>query len=236
MPNTDFSKRSSQQELMDEPDVNYDEFDDCLQELERINFFTLAYRPTLIWVKNVIKSGALKNLSVMDVGSGRGDMLRRIACWAKRNKKSIAMCGVDINPWSKRSAETLSSGCLIFYETSDIFQFSPDRKVDVIISSLFVHHLSDAMLVEFIKWMDRHAVHGWFINDLHRHPVPYYFIKFAVLIFSRNRLIKSDAPISVLRSFRRKDWEVLLEKATIPKENIVISWYFPFRYCVARRK
>jgi len=25
--------------------------------------------------------------------------------------------------------------------------------------------------------MDSHARSGWFINDLHRHPLPYYFIK-----------------------------------------------------------
>jgi len=37
-------------------------------------------------------------------------------------------------------------------------------RTDFIVSSSFTHHLGDADLVRFIRWMDRYAAHGWFIK------------------------------------------------------------------------
>jgi hypothetical protein len=65
--------------------------------------------------------------------------------------------------------------------------------------------------------------------------VPYYFIKFATRLFSRNRLIKHDASLSVARSFTATDWRRLLATADIG-ERARVEWYFPFRLCVSCRK
>jgi len=50
----DFSRRSTATELMDTDPVSFKEFDDYLRDLERINVLTLAYRPTLLWLKRVL--------------------------------------------------------------------------------------------------------------------------------------------------------------------------------------
>ncbi|MDO8345839.1 MAG: methyltransferase domain-containing protein [Cellvibrio sp.] len=226
------NQRSNQTELMDDATISFDEFHDCLIELECINTLTLAYRPTLHWLKRWVKTG--EPLTILDVASGGGDMLRQIAKkWPARMTTGINLIGVDLNPWSKKSAEFLSASVAPFcaYETANIFEFNSEKPVDIVISSLFTHHLTNTQIVEFLRWMDRHARKGWFINDLHRHALPYYFIKAATAIFSRNRLIRNDAAVSVARSFSVADWQNLIYRAGLDG-RVCIQWYFPFRLCL----
>jgi len=202
----DFSQRSDEKELMDEEDISFEEFHDCLIGLERINHLTLAYRPTLQWLRPWVENS--ERLVVLDVASGGGDMLRQIAkAWPDRTAAAngCLMVGVDLNPWAKKSAESWPSFSAIHYQTADVFEFEPDQSIDLIISSLFTHHLTDKQIVEFMRWMNHRARKGWFINDLHRHPVPYYFIKSATALFSRNRLIRHDAAVSVARALSMAD-------------------------------
>ncbi len=224
-------------ELMDEAEISFEEFHDCLQGLETINHLTLAYRPTLRWLRPWLKRP--QPLSVLDAGSGGGDMLRQVAKRLPKQKQKtgaqVRLIGVDLNPWSKKSAELATQSPVIEYHTADIFEFEVTRPIDLVICSLFTHHLSDAQLVAFLRWIDARAAQGWFINDLHRHAVPYHFIKAATAVFSRNRLIRNDAAVSVARSFTSADWRRLLEEAGI-KSQVRIQWVFPFRLCLSCTK
>lgn len=229
----DFSKRSTQSELMDNEAVSYAEFAQCLRHLAFINLLTLAYRPTRNWLKkNVRAASPQKTISIYDIGSGGGDMLRKIRQWSDQE---ISLTGIDINPWSKKFAEEITPETRsIRFETADIFAVDSGLRPDFIISSLFTHHLDDKALIRFIRWMDLRAGQGWFINDLHRHPLPYYFIK-AAMFLPFNRLVRHDAPVSVARAFTAQDWRILLAAAGIPPERTRIKWFFPFRYGVSCR-
>jgi hypothetical protein len=50
----DFSRRSTATELMDTEPTSSEEFDGYLRDLERSNVLTLAYRPTLLWLKRAV--------------------------------------------------------------------------------------------------------------------------------------------------------------------------------------
>lgn len=229
MPN--FSKRSQQPELMDTQDVSYEEFYNCLRDLEWINRWTLAYRPTLDWLANhAMQAHSNQPLSLLDVGCGGGDMLRQIRRWADKRQIAIRLTGIDLNPYSRKTAMTLTPESMdISYIEGNLFDYQPDQPIDFIISSLFTHHLNDAQLQEFIDWMQRTARIGWFVNDLHRHWLPWLFIKYAVWLLQLNRLVQHDAPVSVARAFVKDDWQQLL--APYPASSQVqIKWYFPFRY------
>lgn len=235
----DFSQRSNETELMDEDNISFEEFRDCLVGLERINHLTLAYRPTLRWLRPWLETN--EPLYILDAASGGGDMLRQITRkWPDRFGvgKNSRMVGVDLNPWSKKSAESFAlRSCetppqSASYETANIFEFEPDQPIDIIISSLFTHHLTNTQIVDFLRWMDSRAHKGWFINDLHRHPIPYYFIKCATKLFSRNRLIRNDAAVSVARAFTVADWQRLIQEAGLAG-RVRIQWLFPFRLCLS---
>jgi hypothetical protein len=81
-----------------------------------------------------------------------------------------------------------------------------------------------------LVWMNENASVGFFINDLHRHPLAYHFIKITSKFFSKSYLVKNDAPLSVLRGFKKIEWKQLLRKAGL--ENASVKWRWAFRYLV----
>src|SRR5664279_6432018 len=88
---------------MDTDPVSFKEFDDYLRDLERINVLTLAYRPTLLWLKRALADfPAERPISVIDVGSGGGGMLRQLRKWARGKNLKLDLTGVGVNPWSTR--------------------------------------------------------------------------------------------------------------------------------------
>lgn len=228
----DLARRSHAPELMDSASVPFEEFRQCLQHLEIVNRCTFAYRPTLAWLDRVTKTNPMdRPLVILDVGSGHGDMLRRIAAWAARRGLPVELRGIDLSPWSARAAKQATPpGSPIRYETGNIFDLAGDRPVDLVVSSLFTHHLADDELIRFLRWMTARATIGWFINDLHRHILPYHFIRTVMRLVPANRMVRHDAAVSVARSFTRADWVGLLRQAGLDPARVSIEWFFPFRY------
>ena len=134
--NCEFRQRSMQPELMDSETVDFAEFHQCLRQLTTVNVLTLAYRPTLRWLGRTVRYTMPRDtVSVLDVSSGGGDMLRKIWKLLQRRDLKAELTGVDLNPWSKQSAETdTPSQMNIRYETSNVFAIDPARQADFIIS------------------------------------------------------------------------------------------------------
>jgi SAM-dependent methyltransferase len=221
-------------ELMDSDCESFEDYRRCISDLEILNRISLGYRPTLAALDTFV--AGRREISVLDVGSGHGDMLRRIALSARQRQIAADLTGLDLNPWAARAAgEATTADLAIRYETGDLFSVDPERRFDVIVSSLFAHHLADEELLRFIRWMDRTARLGWFINDLHRHAVPYHFLRATLGLAGMHRFVRHDGPVSVRRAFTAADWTAALAAAGIPQERSEISWWFPFRWGVRVR-
>lgn len=227
--------RSHQSELMDDPGVPFSEFQQTLKEIEKINRITLAYRPTLQAIQALAKKGNLDNkpLRILDIGFGNGDFLRRIDTWSKKKGVVVELTGIDLNPWAERAARDATKATqYIQYVTCNAFEYAPPKPFHIIINSLFTHHLADAEIVHLMQWMTANASLGWIINDLHRHIIPYQFIRSYVRAFGFNRLVQNDAPLSVARAFKSSDWKKFIREAKLTPNHISLSWHFPFRYRV----
>ena len=92
----DFGRRSNQSELMDTEVVDFALFHQCLQQLEIVNILSLAYRPTLRWLRQTLSEASPgEKISILDVGSGGGDMLRiRLASNDPENLTRKAVLGI----------------------------------------------------------------------------------------------------------------------------------------------
>lgn len=234
----DFGCRSSVLELMDTEDCGVAEFEACLVDLAKVNRVTLAYRPTFAWLDRVAsapRSG--EPLRIVDCGSGYGDMLRRIDAWAERRRIPVELVGIDLNPWSRAAAiKATPVGRPIEWITTDLFDYRPERPVDIVLSSLFTHHLTDDQVVKFLAWMEATARLGWFVNDLHRRPLPYYVFRLGSRLMGWHRFVQNDGPISITRAFVPADWHRLLDRAGIPAGAAKVERFLPYRLCVGRRK
>lgn len=221
---------------MDAADTDYETLRGCLRDLARVNVLSLGYRPTLAFLDDLRRSGKLdlrRPVEILDVGSGYGDLLRAIDRWAERHRLAARLTGVDVNPLSARAAaDATPLGRPIRWETSDLFDH--EGRADVIVSSLFAHHLDDASAVRFLRWMEGRARVGWFINDLHRHPLPYWIFGPMASALRLHPFVRHDGPVSFARAFVPGDWQRLLGRAGLPEGEAVVRRWAPFRLCVGR--
>ena len=216
-------------EQMDDPGLAPETYDRVLKDLARVNAVTLAARPTV----NFLARGAkgMTAMRLLDVGFGHGDMLRRIARWAKRRRLAADLIGVDLNPRSAVAARAATPiEWPIEYRTGDYRDVA--GPLDFVISSLVAHHMTDKELEEFLRFMEARAERGWLINDLHRLAFPYATFPLLARLLGAHRIVREDGKVSIGRSFRPADWAAILAKAGITGARIVRR--FPFRLCVER--
>jgi trans-aconitate methyltransferase len=231
----DFGQRAQLTELMDEP-CSYAELRDCLRDLMRVNRAVFTYRPTLEWLEQFACTSG-ERLHIVDVGSGAGDMLRRIERWAQKRKIAVRLTGVDLNPYAAQAAREFGEmDSAVEWVTSDAYAYRPAAKIDLVISSLFTHHLADPEVVEFLRWMELVAERGWFVNDLHRGRVPYYAFTLLANAMRWHRFVRHDGPVSVRRSFSVDDWQRYVCGAGLEGKHVAIYTRRPGRLCVSRVK
>lgn len=229
----DLSRRSRAPELMETEPLTQAGVERTMRELETINRLTLAYRPTLGWLERVAARADGATLSILDVACGRGDMSRRVWRWAERRGVKVHITGVDLSPEVVRAARAATpADAPIRFQVGDVFDLGDDHGHDLIISSLFTHHLFDDALIRFVAWMHRSARRSWLVNDLHRHPLPYHFVRGWTRIAGFDRFVVNDAPVSVARGFTRADWRQVLVAAGVAPEAVEVRWWLPFRYSV----
>ena len=232
LPAADFSVRSQAAELMDAAGLSPDQYDACMRDLAKVNTLFLAQRPTLRWLDRATRTlPPGEPVSVFDVAFGGGDMLRAIADWGRRRGRPVVLGGVDLNPDAARLARAASPGLELRLQTGDVLQTEPDVPPDYITCSLFTHHLSNGEVVAFLRWMERHARRGWFVNDVHRHPLCYYGFRVTGRLAGWHPIVRHDGAVSITRSFVRRDWLSLIAEAAVPAR---VRWQVPFRLCVER--
>jgi hypothetical protein len=162
-------------------------------------------------------------------------MLRSVERWAERRGIQVKLTGIDLNPYAARIARELTpASTAIEWITGDAFTFADP--VDVVLSSLFTHHLEEAEIVRFLTWSEAVAQCGWFVNDLCREVVPYTLFGLLAKVVRWHRFVQHDGPVSFRRSFREEDWERMLREAQIPLRDVRLARWTPGRLCVGRLK
>ncbi len=224
--------RALDDELMDADDLDPAVYAAVVRDLARVNVLTMAARPTLAFLDKVMAGRT--TLTLLDVGFGDGDMLRRIAHWAARRGIDAALTGIDLNPRSAPAARADTPADLpIRYLTGDYASLAGGQW-DVIVSSLVAHHMTHGQLVHFLRFMAAEAKLGWFINDLHRHPVAHRGFPLLARLMRWHPIVRHDGTLSVARSYRPDEWPPILAEAGI--SGAEVTRVFPFRLCVAYRR
>lgn len=217
---------------MDDASVPDATFAATLQEIARINRWTCAYAPTLAALERfTVRHDSARPLQILDLGSGYGDMLRVVAAWAVRRGVNVQLTGIDRHPAAALAARAATPAQWpIAFETADVLTYAPPVPVDVIICSLFLHHFATDAATSLLRRMTELAQLGWFVNDLHRHPIPYYAVRWAVRLIGSGPLVRTDAPLSIARAFTRRDLQTLIARAAIDASRVQIRWHWPFRW------
>ena len=224
--------RSYEPELLDAADIPFADIRQNMQELNTINTYLGGHAISINGIRKILKTFSTDQpIVICEIGCGGGDNLKAIEKWCTRNNISVRFIGIDLKATCIEYAEQQYPSLNANWIVSDYkaIQFEQDRP-DIIFSSLFCHHFDERELVAMLQWMKLNTRRGFFINDLHRHYLAYISIKLITGIISKSYLVKNDAPLSVARGFKKKEWQHLIKAAGIP--NCTIHWKWAFRHLI----
>lgn len=226
-------RRSYQKELMDADDIPFAAMAQTLKELNTVNTRLGGHAITLQGFQQL--ADTKKAVTVCEIGCGGGDNLFAIYQYCTKNNIPVSFTGIDMNTECIAFARQQYPHLPCEWICSDYAAVNlQNNRPDIIFSSLFCHHFTDEQLVPMLQWLQQSSRSGFFINDLHRHWLAYYLIKYITRFFSRSYLVKNDACISVARSFRKEDWVRLFRQAGVALHRI--SWRWAFRFLVIAKK
>lgn len=224
-----FHRRSYELEHLDIGDYTHEEYEGCIVELQLVNqWMGDAWVLSQTLFKEVKTSG-LRDISLLDVGAGSGELLRVTAEWARQENIHLGATGLELN---ERSAQAIVFESKEFHEISAVrgdavhLPFC-DGAFDFVMCSLFTHHFVEATIIAILREMSRVARRRIFVIDLHRHPVAYFLYTTVGKLVLHNRLLREDGALSILRSFKPHEFASLAQQADL--QDVEVTRHFPFR-------
>lgn len=225
----DLSKRSYQKELLDGDAIPFEDIKQNMKELDVINTWLGGHQITIQGVKHLLKGvSSSTTLRICEIGCGGGDNLRAIQHYCKRKNINVKLTGIDINPHCIAYAKSRTENEGIEFICSDYATAALAQKPQIVFSSLFCHHFTEDELKQQFCWMKNNSTLGFFVNDLHRHPLAYYSINLLTAVFSKSYLVKNDARLSVARGFQKNELEDVLQQSSII--DYQLKWRWAFRW------
>ncbi len=233
----DTKTRTSKPEIMDNFAMEGEILREALDKIAKINQLLGGNQLTLHGVQNLIKNNDKKQqITIVDVGCGNGDMLRKLADFGNKNNYNFKLIGIDANEYTIKYAIKLSSiHSNISYQCTDIFdkQFS-ELKYDIVLCTLTLHHFKNEDIEYLLDVFYTHSRIGIVINDLHRSSVSYQLFKLLGFVFNLNEMSKQDGLTSILRGFKKNELVAFSEKLQFKKYTIHWKWAFRYQWIIKK--
>ena len=221
--------RTDAVEIMDDFSISGKMLRKTLDTLANINKWLGGNSVTMNGLSKLLENHPKKEpITIIDLGCGGGDMLRKVSRYYKKRGYKLKLIGLDANDDAIAYARELSKNDLdISFITCDIFSEAFETlQYDVVLATLFLHHFKEEEIVSILSKTIKKAKLGIVVNDLHRHAMAYYLFKLVCLTI-KNKMIIDDGLTSVLRGFKREELESFSKKLQITPQ---IKWKWAFRY------
>ena len=220
--------RNRQPELMDQPDLDKDLHEQALRGLARINWFSRSN--AILWPNIASAAKATdRTVRVLDVACGSGDVAISISRKAQKSRIPVEISGCDISETSvrlaKQNAESLGAAAKFF--RADVFSDSIPDDFDVVMCSLFLHHLDEDDAIALLEQMAKATKQIVMVNDLVRSQSGYWLAYFGTRLLSRSPIVHTDGPLSVQGAYRPDEIMQLASAAGL--ENVQLTRHWPQR-------
>ncbi len=212
---------------MDAPGIPPELLIDDLRNLRLINHYLGNYRNVLRGVARF--AGKQNHFSLLDVGTGSGDVPRTIVQWARRAGLRARVSGLEANQIAVAQAtdQTRPFGEISLVRGDGMTLPFRAASFDFVLASQLLHHYSEERIMALLRHWAPVARQGIIVSDLIRHPLPYYGIRLLTRLLTRNVMTLTDAPLSVRRGFTLAEWKKLLDAAEVGRCEVHRA--FPFR-------
>lgn len=223
-------QRDDAKEILDDLEVQGEAVSQNLKELDIINIFLGGNAISIAALKTVMKSQSFKKQwKIADLGCGSGHLMMEMSKVLKKKKCRAEFTGFDANSFIVNYAEThCANDPSITILCHNVLTDPFPEVYDIVHASLFLHHFTADELVLLLVKLKAQTTTAILINDLHRHPLAYYSIKWLTGLFSKSYLVKNDAALSVAKGFKKAEWRTILARAGYCHYSI--KWVWAFRH------
>jgi hypothetical protein len=232
----DFKQRSKEIEIMDTFSGTTKELDTILQDINRVNRLLGGYSITLSAVFELLALKKKESYTILDMGCAEGTMLRKLAMEARKRNITLKLIGVDLNRQGLELATYYSVEYpeITFLEADILTADFSSYNIDVVITTLTLHHFTDKGVVQFVNQFNSLASLGVVINDLERNSIAYYLFKAFSFFFIKTKIAKKDGLLSIRRAFKKKD--LMGYASQVKNASHQIEWKWAFRYVWVLKK
>ena len=228
--------RDKQPEIMDQPGLETAPHVKALRGLARINWISGSDR--ILWhsICGLAKEKPGQQLRVLDIATGSGDVPIRLQRRARRAGLPLTFAGADLSDTAialaRENAEHARESVDFF--TLDALRGSLPEDYDVLMCSLFLHHLEAAEAVNLLRRMSQASRSMVLVNDLIRSQVGYLLAYLGTRLLTTSSMVHYDGPQSVRGAFKMAEAWVLATLAGVT--DATISWRWPFRFLLEWRR
>jgi SAM-dependent methyltransferase len=222
-------RRSTQKEMMDLPGQPRELLAEDLHNLRIINRYLGSYRNVLRGLARLVGEQKMDRFTLLDIGTGSGDIPTAIVRWARRQQIAAQISGLELEAVTVEEAveQTRSFPEITLVRGDAAAPPFGAGSFDFVLASQLLHHFKDEQIIALLRTWAKLARRAIIIADLVRHPVAYHGIRLLTHGFTRNMMTRTDAPLSVQRACTISEWSELLRRADVG--TFRIQSMFPFR-------
>jgi len=222
-------------ELLDDPRAAPEAVRAELRDIAVLNSLFGGVRAVVGALQPFFATGAsagAREWTLVDVGTGLGDIPRAAARAARRHGITLRLVGIERNRAAARAARDLNGGLGLKSVLADGGRLPlASGSVDVAIASQVLHHLAPEVAVRFIQELSAVARRAVVIADLRRSRVAMAGVWLASFPLGFGAVTRRDAVLSLRRGYTRGELNTLLDAAGVkavaryrPGFRVVAAW------------
>lgn len=221
-------------ELMDDPALDDARHFDALNSLRTLNM--VSNGALVLWKPLRLLSKSTVPLRVLDLATGGGETPVELQMVAERRNKQIQIDGCDFSEravsYAVMQAAKVAASNKFFI--LDALQDELPKDYDVIMCSLFMHHLDPEQVVSLLAKMAEAANKAILVNDLARSSSNLFWVTAASRLLSSSDVVHHDGPASVRAAYTVAEMSEMAKLAGLSK--FTIKKRFPCRFLLEWRK
>lgn len=220
-----FARRKLEGELMDDPALGAPAHREALRGLRHIN--AISRTAASLWpsLAHILSTRRDANVSLLDVACGGGDVTLALSQRARRRGFALEVGGCDVSDTALQHAASSAkqAGEPVTFFHADVLTDPLPQRYTIIVSTLFLHHLSDAQIVGLLRKLAQHTDH-LLISDLVRGRLGYALAWIGTRLLSRSRIVHEDGLRSVRAALTMPEARALAEEAGLHDARFEYRW------------
>ena len=230
------TSRIREPEIMDDPALDGGRHEAALRGLSRLNYLSGSARTLWPPLAALARQLGRRQLRVLDVASGGGDVPVRLWRKARRAGLHLEIHGVDVSPRAVEFAarQAAAEQAAINFSVLDVLADPLPRGFDAVTCSLFLHHLAEEQGVLLLQAMSKATKHLVLVNDLRRSAAGLALAHLAAWTLSGSDVVRVDGARSVRAALTVREAIAMARAAGL--KGAIVERRWPLRFLLSWRR